>query len=164
MNFIKTVKPIKLGRQLGVAESDLDVVKKNHPNDCDEQLEDVLSLYMRQSLDPSWEEVATALWNIGEKRTAQQIADEYGMAFSMCSSMHQISYILQIPVWLVCYAHVFMNMISACHHATLQSNVLLLSPYTACSLYSLYSRVPSTSSTTCFYSWSILLSPYTYFW
>ena len=85
MNFIKTIKPIKLGRQLGVAESDLDVVKKNHPNDRDEQLEDVLSLYMRQSLDPSWEEVVTALWNIGEKRTAQQIADEYGMAFSPCA-------------------------------------------------------------------------------
>ena len=67
-------------------------MKKDHPTDHSQQLEDVLSLYMTQSVKPSWEEVTTALWDIGEKRTAQQIADEYGMAFSMCSSMHQISY------------------------------------------------------------------------
>ena len=103
MNLVKTDKPIKLGRQLGVEDRDLALVKKDHPTDHGQQLEDVLSLYMRQSVKPSWEEVATALWDIGEKRTAQQIADEYGMAFSMCSSIHQISY---------------MNMISACHLAT----------------------------------------------
>ena len=112
MNLVKTDRPIKLGRQLGVEERDLALVKKDHHNDHDEQLEDVLSLYMRQSVKPSWEEVTTALWDIGERRTAQQIADEYGISFLMCSNMHQISY---------------MNMISACHHATLQSNVLLLS-------------------------------------
>ena len=102
MNLVNTNQPIKLGRQLGVAECDLHIVERDHPNDHGEQLSDVLSLYMRQTVRPSWEEVTTALWNIGEKRTAQQIADEYGMAFSMCSSMHQMSY---------------MNMISACHHA-----------------------------------------------
>ena len=90
MNLVITDKPIKLGRQLGVEERDLALVKKNHHNDHDEQLEDVLSLYMKQSVKPSWEEVTTALWNIGEKRTAQQIADKYGMIISMCSSMHQI--------------------------------------------------------------------------
>ena len=108
MNLVKTDQPIKLGLQLGVAQSNLGIVKKDHPTDHGQQLEDVLSLYMKQSVKPSWEKVTTALWNIGEKRTAQQIADEYGMAFSRCNSMHQISY---------------MNMISACHHATLQSNV-----------------------------------------
>ena len=111
MDLVKTNKPIKLGRQLGVAESDLDIVKKDHPTDHDEQLSDVLSLYMKQSVRPSWEKVTIALWNIGEKRTAQTIADKYGMVISMCSSMYQISYM-------------YMNMISACHHATLQSNVL----------------------------------------
>ena len=120
MNRVKTDQPIKLGRQLCVAESDLDIVEKDHPNDHDKQLSKVLSLYMKQSVKPSWEEVTTALWDIGEKRIAQQIADEYGMAISMCSSMHQISY---------------MNTISACHHATLQSNVLLLSPIYCMWLY-----------------------------
>ena len=84
MNLVKTVKSIKLGRQLGVAEYDLDIVKKDHPNDHAQQLEDVLSLYMRQSVKPSWEEVTTALWNIGENRTAQKIADEYGMTIPAC--------------------------------------------------------------------------------
>ena len=118
MNFVKTVKSIKLGLQLGVADSDLDIVEKDHPNDHDKQLSKVLSLYMKQSLNPSWIEVTTALWNIGEKRIAKTIADEYGM---VCSSMHQISY-----------------MISACHHAT-RMCMLLVSPYTACSYTNLNS-------------------------
>ena len=105
INVVKTDKSNKLGQQPGVAESDLDIVKKDHPNDHDEQLSDILSLHTRQSVRPLWEEVATALWDIGEKRTAQQIADEYGMALFMSSSMHQMSYMN-------------MNMISACHHAT----------------------------------------------
>ena len=66
-------------------DSDLDIVEKDHPTDHDKQLSKVLSLYMRQSVRPSWEEVATALWNIGERRTAQNIADEYSMAFSQCA-------------------------------------------------------------------------------
>ena len=61
MILVKTDQPIKLGRQLGVEDSDLDIVKKNHPNDHGQQLEDVLSLYMRQSVKPSWMEVTTAL-------------------------------------------------------------------------------------------------------
>ena len=84
MNLVKTNQPIKLGQQLGVSENDLDIVEKDHPNDHAQQLEDVLSLYMRQSVRPSWEEVATALWNIGEK-TAKKISDKYGMALLMCS-------------------------------------------------------------------------------
>ena len=96
MNIVKTDKPIKLGRQLGVAESDLDIVEKDHPTDHDKQLSKVLSLYMKQSVRPSWEEVATALWNIGDNRTAQKIADKYGMAFSMSSGMHHMN-IISVP-------------------------------------------------------------------
>ena len=98
MNVVKTDKSIKLGRPLCVAESGLDIVKEDHPTDHDEQLSDVLSLYTRQSVRPLWEEVATALWDIGEKRTAQQIADDYGMALSMCNSMHHISYMNMIMI------------------------------------------------------------------
>ena len=83
MNLVNTDRPIKLGRQLGVEENDLALVKKDQPNDHDGQLSEVLSLYMRQSVEPSWLEVATALWNIGEKRIAQTIANKYGTAFFM---------------------------------------------------------------------------------
>ena len=112
MNLVNTNQPIKLGRQLGVAECDLHIVERDHPNDHGEQLSDVLSLYMRQSVRPSWMEVATALWNIGEK-TAKNISDKYGIyiyIYSQCAvySLHQMSY---------------MNMISVCHHA------LIVVPY-----------------------------------
>ena len=62
-----------------MAERDLAQVTRNYPTDHDEQQSEVLSCYMKQSVRPSWEEMATALWNIGENRTAQKIADKYGM-------------------------------------------------------------------------------------
>ena len=88
INLVKTNKPIKLGRQMGVAESNLDVVKKDHPNDHGKQLDDVLSLYMKQRVKPSWEKVTIALRDIRENRTAQKISDKFGTKISMCSSMH----------------------------------------------------------------------------
>ena len=100
MSLVKTDKPIKLGRELGLEENDLALVKRDHRNDHAQQLEDVLSLYMKKPGKPSWEEVTTALWKIGEKRTAQQILNDvlelhygcHGMVISMWISMHQISY------------------------------------------------------------------------
>lgn len=78
--LVRTDQPRELGLQLNLDEKELDIVVKDHPTDHDRQLSDVLSLYLRQSLDPSWQEVVTALWNIGEKRRANDIAEIYGMA------------------------------------------------------------------------------------
>lgn len=79
--FVKTDAPYKLGVQLGVDVNDLKNTEKNHPNNHDKQLLDVFSFYMKQSCSPSWMEVATALWEIGEKRNAKDIAKRYGMAY-----------------------------------------------------------------------------------
>ena len=53
-NRVTTDQPYKLGLQLKVAQSDLNIVKKNHPTDHAQQLLDVLSLYIKQTVDPSW--------------------------------------------------------------------------------------------------------------
>lgn len=91
-NRVTTDQPYKLGLQLKVAQSDLDIVKRNHPNDHKEQLLDVLSLYIKQTVDPSWVQVATALWNIGEKKMAKKIADDKGISY--CIQQHtQIGYV-----------------------------------------------------------------------
>ena len=100
VNLVKTDQPIRLGLQLGLEGNDLALVKRNHPTDHAQQLEDVLLLYMKQPEKPSWKKVTTALWNIGEKRIAKKILDDvaelqygcHGMAISMWISMHHISY------------------------------------------------------------------------
>ena len=63
-----------------MAVNDLNIVKRNRPNDYAEQLLDVLSLYIKQTEYPSWVQVANALWKIGEKKMAKKIAAEYGIS------------------------------------------------------------------------------------
>ena len=84
-NLVQTDKPYLLGLQLNLENHRLRVVEVNHPRDLHRQVLEVFSLYLRQSLSPSWVEVATALWNIGEKRTANAIAHRYGMNARSCT-------------------------------------------------------------------------------
>ena len=76
-NFVRTTKPYKLGLELGIAKSDLDIAQENYRNDCGGQLSEVLNLYLRQSEGPSWVEVVTALCKIGEVQSAKAIMDKY---------------------------------------------------------------------------------------
>ena len=80
-NFVKTDRPYRLGLQLNVDVKDLSDIVKDYPNDHDQQLLKVFSFYMKQSCNPSWMEVATALWKIGEKRNAKDITKRYGMIY-----------------------------------------------------------------------------------
>lgn len=79
VNLVMTDQPRNLGLQLNLDESDLNVVEKDLRNDHAAQLSKVLSLYMKESLSPSWVEVATALWNIKEKNRAKVIAKKFGI-------------------------------------------------------------------------------------
>ena len=77
LNLVHTTKPYKFGLELGIAKSDLDIAQKDYRNDCGGQLSEVLHLYLRQSEDPSWVEVVTALCTIGEVQSAKAIMNEY---------------------------------------------------------------------------------------
>ena len=89
--LVKTDKPIKLGLQLDVDENDLAIVEKDHRNDHDKQLSKVLSLYMRQTVKPTWEQVAMALWKIRERNKAQRIAEKYGMIAACTDKLYKSS-------------------------------------------------------------------------
>ena len=78
-NFVKTDMPYELGLQLDVDVKDLNNIVKDYPNDHDKQLLKVFYFYMKQSCSPSWMEVTIALWKIGEKRNANDLAKRYGI-------------------------------------------------------------------------------------
>ena len=78
-NLVKTNQPYKLGLKLNIEQRDLDLVKTDHPNDHGKQLMEVLSLYLKQTTEPSWVQVATALRTIGEGKNAKIIMDTFGM-------------------------------------------------------------------------------------
>ena len=80
MRLVKTDKAYKLGIQLGVDEHSLKIAQRNHLNDHAALLMEVLDLYLKQIVPASWVDVATALDVIGERKNANDIAKEFGMA------------------------------------------------------------------------------------
>lgn len=77
-NYVHTTRPFELGIQLDIDTHDLKVVMKDHQNDTASQLIEVLTLYMTQTEQPSWREVATALLNIREVQCARAIEKKFG--------------------------------------------------------------------------------------
>ena len=73
MIHVRTVRPYELGLQLDIEESDLETVLVDHRNDISGQLRQVLSLYLRQTVEPSWSHVVTALYAIHEVKCAVEI-------------------------------------------------------------------------------------------
>lgn len=78
VNMVHTTRPYDLGLELNINENDLDLVKVNYRHDAQEQLREVLQLYRRQTVRPSWQQVASALQAIGEVNNAATIAEKYG--------------------------------------------------------------------------------------
>ena len=78
VNMVHTTRPYKLGLQLNINERDLELARVNYSSDVGEQLREVLQLYRRQTVHPSWLQVASALQVIGEVNNAATIAETYG--------------------------------------------------------------------------------------
>ena len=84
VNDVHTTDPYKFGLQLNIENYNLEVVMSNNRDRKQEQLREVLNIYLRQTPHPSWKQVALALQNIGEGRNAAKIAGKYG---TYCKNM-----------------------------------------------------------------------------
>jgi hypothetical protein len=80
VNLIIMNKPYELGLELKINMRELSLLEANHPNNYARQLREVFSLYLRQTEEPSWVQVATALQAIGERKIARNIMDKFGFS------------------------------------------------------------------------------------
>ena len=78
MNNVRTVKPFELGIQLNLDYNDVKTAMADNKNDTSGQLIKVLSLYLDQTVEPSWHDVVTALYAIGENKCAADIGKKFG--------------------------------------------------------------------------------------
>lgn len=85
-------KPYELGLHLGLSNNDLDYITVDHPQDHKEQLFRLFKLYLHRAEDPSWTEVEEALYNMGEKRLAKEIREQFGNLHTLF--YHSIEYIV----------------------------------------------------------------------
>ena len=61
----EVTKPYQLGIQLKIDSSELDTIERNHPKDIDRQKTEVIKYWLRNSPDPSWTTLASALERMG---------------------------------------------------------------------------------------------------
>lgn len=78
MNNVHTVKTYELGIQLDINENDINTTMVDHKNDAAAQLRQILSLYLRQTVEPSWPQVVNALYAIDECKCAADIEKKFG--------------------------------------------------------------------------------------
>lgn len=78
VSMVHTTRPYELGLELNINERDLELARVNYRSDVQEQLREVLQLYRRQTVHPSWPQVASALQTIGDVNNAATIAKKYG--------------------------------------------------------------------------------------
>ena len=75
---VHTTDLYSFGLQLSIDKCDLDTIVHNSPNSVQVQLRKVCNLYLKQTPQPSWHQVAVALHKIGEVRNAADIAQKHG--------------------------------------------------------------------------------------
>ena len=91
------IKWYKLGVQLDFKKSRLDIIKANHPNDVEGAKLELVSEWLNNDPDKSWDKLASALRQIGRINLSDKIsAYGRGMLFSFvlsCSNVCTRKYI-----------------------------------------------------------------------
>ncbi len=85
LSVVQTTNFFGLGLQLNIKEYDLNVIEKDNRGDVRKQMRLMFQQYLRQTVSPSWQEVATALNTIGEEKLADTIAKKYGVTVEVLS-------------------------------------------------------------------------------
>ena len=100
------IKWYKLGVQLDFKKGRLDIIKANHPNDVEGAKLELVSEWLNNDPDKSWDKLASALRQIGHINLSDKIsAYGRGMLFSIvlsCSNVCSRKYII-------------MNLLTACY-------------------------------------------------
>ena len=72
----EVTKPYQLGIQLKIDSSELETIEKDYPRDIDRQKTEVIKYWLRNSPDPSWTTLASAVERMGgHARLAQRLKD-----------------------------------------------------------------------------------------
>ena len=100
------IKWYKLGVQLDFKKGRLDIIKANHPNDVEGAKMELVSEWLNNDPDKSWDKLASALRQIGHINLSDKIsAYGRGMLFSIvlsCSNVCTRKYFYLLHVMYYC--------------------------------------------------------------
>ena len=89
------IKWYQLGVQLNVKTSRLDVIRANHPNDVDGAKMELVTEWLNNDPDKSWDKLASALRQIGRINLSDKIS-AYGQGMLSSFVFHVLIHILII--------------------------------------------------------------------
>ena len=118
-NAIKGVmKWYELGVQLDLEKSRLDIIKANHPNDVVEAKLELVSEWLNNDPDKSWDKLASALRQIGHINLSDKIcAYGRGMLFSIvlsCSNVCTRKYFVIVSYCMLCFIDYITSTLHIC--------------------------------------------------
>ena len=101
------VKWYKLGVQLDFKRGRLDIIKADHRNDADGAKLELVSEWLNNDPDKSWDKLASALRQIGHINLSDKIsAYGRGMLFSIvlsCSNVCSNKYFIMVIYCMLCF-------------------------------------------------------------
>ena len=75
--LVKTTKWYNLGLQLGIEDTELDVIEENSPKDIDACKRKMFKAWLRITPNPSYQKLVEALQTVGEISEADHLCKKY---------------------------------------------------------------------------------------
>ena len=76
--LVQTTKWYNLGLQLGIKDTELDVIEENNPKDIDTCKRKMFKAWFRITPSPSYQHLVEALQKVGEISEADHLCKKYG--------------------------------------------------------------------------------------
>ena len=76
--LVRTTKWYNLGLQLGIEDTELDVIEENNPKDIDACKRKMFKIWLRITPSPSYQQLVEALHTLGEITEADCLRKKYG--------------------------------------------------------------------------------------
>ena len=91
--LVKTTKWYNLGLQLGIEDTELDVIEENNAKDIDACKRKMFKVWLRITPNPSYQQLVEALQTVGEISEADHLCKKYGKIMAVLETEvfgHQI--------------------------------------------------------------------------
>ena len=91
--LVRTTKWYNLGLQLGIEDTELDVIEENNPKDIDACKRKMFKTWLRITPSPSYHQLVEAMLELGEITEADRLCKKYSKTMA----------VLEVSVWILDY-------------------------------------------------------------
>lgn len=94
--LLQTTKWYSLGLQLGIEDTELDVIEENNPKDINVCQRKMFKAWLKITPSPSYQQLVEALYTVGEISEADRLCKKYGKTW-LCWKLNMFGH------WIISY-------------------------------------------------------------